>query len=228
MEFSDANPCLSIIVYEFLNVRDIVNLAMTNRVIGEEILAGYIAWVKSCRPPASCSKPSLCFQIRWLRMMPTQGLDGCRRDAATQQRILRAYSARFLPWYDLIDTATKSSLFHMYRVEISESLYIGLGLHPWVRDPASGRVYTIRTPVHMIPHPSKTRIVFATFEVRGDFLLCWDMPFNQHLSIDTIDELLTRADHLVAATPELTKALAGIYGLRALLCRNYAHYHRCT
>lgn len=228
MEFSDANPCLSIIVYEFLNVRDIVNVAMANRVMGEEILAGYIAWVKICRPPASRSRPSLCSQIRWLRMMPTQGLDGCRRDVATQRRILRAYSARFLPWYNMIDTITQSSLFHMYRIEISESLYIGLGLHPWVRDPATGKVYTVRTPVHMIPHPSKTRIVFATFEVRGDFLPCWEMPFNQHLSTDTVDELVMRVDHLVAATPELTQALAGMYGLRALLCRKYAHYHRCT
>lgn len=226
MAFWFDHPCLSTIVYEFMNVTDVVNLAMTNHELGERLLHGYIKWMRGewmIHWPSS-----MILQIRWLRTMPTQALDGCRRDRAKQLRILRSYSSRFLPWYKSVNATTVSYLFHMFRVEIYESLYIGLGLHPWVRDSETGRVYTLNAPAHMIHHPTKPNIVFATFEVRGDFLFSWTPPMNQHLSPDTIDEILSRLGFLVAATTQLTSSLSGIYGIKALITPGFAHHHRCV
>jgi len=221
----DSNPCRHIVVYEFLNVFDIVNLASTHLEFGLVLLKGYIKWVSLGAEVTLPSDPDvdemdrtklMRSMILWLRTMPLKALDGCRREGNEQRRILASYSHRFKPWFMKFDPCVRANLFYMYRIRLSRRVYAGLGLHPWIYNPRSNKTHVVRAPAHMIPDPHNSELVFWTFPFTHPF----QSPLNTHLDSRTVDELLEGVRDVVGATPELTQCLRGEFGIRALLGPN--------
>jgi hypothetical protein len=230
----ESNPCAYMIVYEYLNVRDVVSVALgqATPLASRDLLMGYVRMLtRHCRQllrlfDENQCMPTLIRLLRWLRWMPTQGLDASRPDP-TRSWILNSYSNRFMPWYASIVPHIQSTLFHAYRIEILSSVYAGLSLCPVVSFEGLGPVH-IELPRHTFEHPHKPGIVCATFASRGGVRgISWDLPLNaQHHHNDRLLDALSRKRIRHDFIP--TEALAGSNGLQALILTHRALYHTVT
>ncbi len=230
----ESNPCAYVIVYEYLNVRDIVNLALGQGtpLASRDMLLGYVRTLtRHCRRLLSLfdenqCMPTLIRLLRWLRWMPTQGLDASGPDPM-HSWILTSYSNRFMPWYASIVPHIQATLFHAYRIEILSLLYVGLSRCPVVTFEGLGPV-RIELPRHTFAHPHKPGIVCATFASRGGIRgISWDLPLN--LDHHRNDRLLqTLHDGRVRHDFIPTDCLVGSYGLQALILTHQAKYHTLT
>lgn len=230
----ESNPCAYVIVYEYLNVRDVVSLALgqDTPLASRDLLMGYVRMLtRHCRQLLKLFDVNLCMPtlirlLRWLRWMPTQGLDASCPDPH-KSWILNSYSNRFMPWYSSIVPHIQSTLFHAYRIEILSSVYVGLSLCPFVEFEGLGPV-RIELPRHTFEHPHKPGIVCATFASRGGVRgISWDLPLNaQHHRNDRLLEALSHKRVRHDSIP--TDILAGLYGLQALILTHRALYHIIT
>lgn len=189
------NPCAYIIMYELLNVRDVVNLALGMRNVFESrsLLLGYAKLLTRHVPHLmelfedQDQVASLIRLMRWFRWIPTQGLCADDNTGRAVSWILTSYSARFLPWYSRIVPHIQATLLYAYRIEIHRDIIVGLGRDSVITCYTRGiRVWMhIESPRHTFDHPTKPSIVCATFAskggIRGD---SWDMPMNRNLAQD--------------------------------------------